>query len=153
MKRSNPLRCVVAIAAVATLSLSVVPLVALADDPFDASTRASGASLVAPSLAAGVVVAGTLSTLQLSGKAVVASVETVADGTVVVLRGASEAETASVRVAGTLSVGVGTAVRVVATSTGCALIAAGRMIAFVPNAVGRELIHQSRTTALRGEGR
>ncbi len=139
--------------AASSLSMGAMPLAARADGPLDASTRASAASALAPSVAAGVLVAGTLGALQLSGQAVVASVETVADGTVIVLRGASDAGTASIRVAGAVSVGVGTAVRVVATSTGCAIVAAGRMIAFVPNAVGRELVRQSRTTALRAGDR
>jgi hypothetical protein len=125
------------------------PYSAQAGDPADPSTRASAASILTPSVAAGVLVGGTLSTLQLSGQAVVASVETVADGTVIVLRGASDAGTASVRVAGAVSVGVGSAVRVVAMSTGCALMAAGQMIAFIPNEVGKSLVHQSRATALR----
>jgi hypothetical protein len=125
------------------------PYTAEAGGPADPSTRASTGSILTPSVAAGVLVAGTLSTLQLTGQAVVASVETVADGTVIVLRGASDAGTTSVRVAGAVSVSVGTAVRVVAMSTGCALMAAGQMIAFIPNDVGNSLVHQSRATALR----
>lgn len=125
---------------------------ARAADPGDASTRESGASIAVPSVAGGVLVAGTLSTLMLAGQAVVASVEAAAGGTVVVLRGASDAGTATIRLAGDASVAtglaVGTVVRVVATGAGCALIAAGRVVAFIPDAAGRALVHQSRRTAV-----
>jgi len=41
------------------------------------------------------------------------------------------------------SVAVGASVRVVAESTGYALIASGHLLAFIPNAVGQLLLHQS----------
>lgn len=41
------------------------------------------------------------------------------------------------------SVAVGASVRVVAESTGYALIASGQLLAFIPNAVGQLLLHQS----------
>jgi len=148
MERSNARRTALLLGLVVACALTSP---ARAADPSTASTRASAASVLTPSAAAGVLVAGSLSTLQLSGQAVVASVETVADGTVIVLRGASDAGAASVRVAGDVGVAVVSTVRVVAMSTGCALIATGRMIAFIPNEAGRALIHQSRVTALRGD--
>jgi hypothetical protein len=146
MNRSNPLRNALLLS---LLVAAGVPAASQAADPFDASTRASAASVLAPSVAGGVLIAGSLSALQLSGQAVVASVETVAEGTVLVLRGASEVGTVSVRIVGGASVAAGSVVRVVAMSTGCALIAAGRMIAFIPNEVGTALVHQSRVTAQR----
>ncbi len=148
MDRSFSVRNLVA----ATLAVAGLVPAARAADPVAASTRASAASLLAPSVAGGVLVSGTLGALQLSGEAVVASVATVADGTIVVLRGASDAGAATIRLAGDASVAtglaVGTAVRVVATGTGCALIVAGRMIALIPDAAGRALVHQSGRTAL-----
>ncbi len=143
------------VAAMLTLSFASSP--ARADGPLDASTRASTASVLAPSVAGGVLVAGTLSALQLGGEAVVderrdsgGRHDRRAPGRV---GAASEATTASVRIAGQALVGVGTVVRVVAMSTGCALIAGGRTIAFVPNAAGQALLHRSRATALRGGDR
>jgi hypothetical protein len=44
-------------------------------------------------------------------------------------------------------VGVGTSIQVVAESTGTALIAAGRILAFIPNEVGRSLLFHARHTA------
>ena len=41
------------------------------------------------------------------------------------------------------SVVAGTSVRVVAESTGYALIASGQLLAFIPNAIGQALLHQS----------
>lgn len=41
------------------------------------------------------------------------------------------------------SVAVGTSVRVVAESTGYAVIASGQLLAFIPNAIGQMLMHQS----------
>jgi hypothetical protein len=41
------------------------------------------------------------------------------------------------------SIAVGTSVRVVAESTGYALIASGQLLAFIPNAIGQALLYQS----------
>ena len=48
--------------------------------------------------------------------------------------------------AGGLSVAAGTAVVVTAISTGWVLSAAGRAIAFVPNAIGNALLYNERVT-------
>lgn len=124
-----------------------------AADAFQASAQASKASALSAASTVAVVVVGSLETLALSGRAVVASVEAVGDGSIVVLRGVAQggavATSASIHVAGAVSVAAGTVVEVVTTTTGCALMAAGRMIAFVPNEVGRGLIRQSHATAAR----
>ena len=49
---------------------------------------------------------------------------------------------ASSTAARSASVAVGTSVRVVAESTGYALIASGQLLAFIPNAVGQALLYQ-----------
>jgi hypothetical protein len=75
-------------------------------------------------------------------------VETVADGVVVVLKGASDGVTVSVRLSGNaaqgLSTAVGTAVTVTAISTGYVLVMSGTALAFIPNEVGQALLHHSR---------
>jgi hypothetical protein len=53
----------------------------------------------------------------------------------------------SADVAGAASVGIGTSVRVVAESTGTALIAGGRLLAFIPNELGRSLLFHARQTS------
>jgi hypothetical protein len=50
---------------------------------------------------------------------------------------------ASTRAAKGASVAAGTSIRVVAESTGYALMASGQLLAFVPNAIGQALLHQS----------
>ena len=128
--------------------------VAFAADPGQSSvaaSEASGASVVAVGSA---VVVGSLATMALAGSAVVASVETVGDVSVVVLRGVSDASDVTLRIAGGVSVVAGSIVEVVALGTGCALMTAGRMVAFIPNQIGRALVHQRPLAALRrGEPR
>ena len=77
------------------------------------------------------------------GGLVVASVELVtltlknaATGSQYVIKASGKAVQAA-------SVAVGTSVRVVAESTGYAVIASGKLLAFIPNAIGNALLHQS----------
>ena len=95
-----------------------------------------------------VVVAGSLSMLAGSGEIVVASIENVGEGIVVVLKGASEAGGASIQMSAKaaegLSLAAGTVVNVVAMSTGYALVLSGKAIAFIPNELGKALLHHSK---------
>lgn len=79
---------------------------------------------------------------------VVRAVRATADGVEVSLQGVSGAIETSATVARdaaeAASIGVGTSVRVVAESTGYALVASGVLLAFVPNEIGRSLLHHSR---------
>ena len=115
---------------------------ALAQGPSNASA-ASQASLAA----SGFVVAGSSELIRGSAQLTVVAVQTVGESVVIVLRGASEAGTVSVRTSETIaraaSVAAGTSVRVVAESVGYALYVGAQLIAFVPNEIGRALIHQS----------
>jgi hypothetical protein len=111
------------------------------------SCGVSNASLAIPA-ASGIVVGGSLSVVAASGIVIVKGVETVGDSVVVVFKGASDAATASVRLTGQAARGaslvVGSAVEVVAVSTGSLLVASGKAIAFIPNEIGLALLHQSR---------
>ena len=82
-----------------------------------------------------------------SAQLTVVAVQTVGESVVIVMRGASEAVTVSVRTSAKLaqeaSVAAGSAVRVVAESVGHALYVGARLIAFVPNEIGRSLIHHA----------
>lgn len=95
-----------------------------------------------------VVVGGSLSMLVASGQVVVASVETVGEGIVIVLKGASEAGGASIQMstqaAKGLSLAAGSVVNVVALSTGHMLVMSGKAIAFIPNELGKALLHHSK---------
>lgn len=79
---------------------------------------------------------------------VVRAVNATAKGVELSLQGVSGAietsATIATEVAEAASVGVGTSVRVVAESTGHALVASGVLLAFVPNEIGRALLHHSR---------
>jgi len=80
----------------------------------------------------------------------VAAVYTVAEGTVWVLERASDGVRLSVTVgsaaAGALSLGVGAVVTATAFSAGWVLSAAGQVICFIPNEIGRALLHNERVT-------
>ena len=78
----------------------------------------------------------------------VVSVTALADGTLIVLERAADGARASVLlasgVAGGISVASGTTVVVTAMATGWLLSAAGQVIAFIPNELGRALLHNER---------
>jgi len=78
----------------------------------------------------------------------VIAVEASADGTVYLLERASDGARASIKVAGRAADGVskavGTSVLVSVIGTGVVLSAAGEVLAFVPNAIGRALLHNER---------
>jgi len=80
----------------------------------------------------------------------VVAVEASATGAVWVLERASDGARSTLRLsaqtAGGLSVVVGTAVLVTVLSTGWVLSAAGTAIAFIPNEIGRALLHNERVT-------
>ena len=100
------------------------------------------------------VLFGSMSALVASGNVVVKGIEASGDATIVVLAGASNAAEASIKLSGRvaegLSVAVGTTVSVVAMSTGYVLVASGKVIAFIPNEIGKALLHQSRVATPRG---
>jgi len=78
----------------------------------------------------------------------VVAVEASADGTVYLLERASDGARASVKVMGRaaniVSAAVGTGVLVSVIGSGVVLSAAGEVLAFVPNAIGRALLHNER---------
>ncbi len=77
------------------------------------------------------------------GGLVVGSVEVVTLTIKNVVTGSQYVIKASGKAAQGASVAVGTSVRVVAESTGYAVIASGQLLAFIPNAIGQALLHQS----------
>ena len=104
------------------------------------------ASAVGASATAVVVVPAALS---VGGSVLtVVAVEASADGTVYLLERASDGARASVKVMGYaangVSAAVGTSVLVSVIGCGIVLSAAGDVLAFVPNAIGRALLHNER---------
>lgn len=100
-------------------------------------------SVAAPAaLGASVLVGGSMLT--------VVAVEAVSGATVWVLERASDGARFSVTLAGASVAGVsvvaGTAVVVTAFSAGWVLSAAGKAIAYIPNEIGKALLHNERVT-------
>ena len=104
-----------------------------------------GASAVAGAVLAVPVVLSTAGAVL-----VVKTVESTARGTVVVLERASDGAQASIeltgRAVGGASLAAGTLVTVSVIGAGVLLSAAGEVIAFIPNALGRALLHNERLT-------
>lgn len=122
----------------ASVALSALPLASVVGV---AGSAAAGAAAVS-ALPVALTVSGAV--------LVVKSVEVSARGTVYVLERASDGALASVelsgRAASAVAVGVGTAVAVSVIGTGVVLSAAGEVLCFIPNALGRALLHNERLT-------
>jgi hypothetical protein len=114
------------------------------------STDASNASQLVTEGSA-TVVYGSLSAVAASGTVVLDSVEVGAEASVIVLAGAAGAAKAAVRLSGAAarqaSLVAGASVNAIATSTGTLLVAGGKVLAFIPNEIGKALIHHSRVSA------
>ena len=119
---------------------------ARAQDSFMASVAASHASLAA----SGLIVEGSVGVLRAGSELTVAAVRLLADASVIVLRDVTTGSEVSVRVASTVvgmtALTIGESVLVVAEAAGSSLIAAGKLIAFIPNDVGSSLLYQARST-------
>lgn len=135
-RRIQQMACGVALTAIVAWS----PAWAQSDELSGASVLLAmplAVSVAAPSvvLSAGVVLT-------------VVAVEAVAEGTVWVLQRASDGARVVIKVAGKVagaaSVAAGTAVTVSAVGAGVVLSAAGQVLAFVPNTLGRALLHNER---------
>jgi hypothetical protein len=108
------------------------------------------ASVVVAGSAAGSVVALPLVLSGAGAVLVVKAVEASARGTVYVLERASDGARTSIEIAGkgvgAASLAVGTVVTVSVISAGVLLSAAGQALAFIPNELGRALLHNERLT-------
>jgi hypothetical protein len=133
----------------------------LAAGPAQAQSEASIALSALPVAsvvtAAGSAAAGTVAVsalpvaLAVSGAVlVVKAVEVSARGTVIVLERASDGARASVELSGQVASGValglGTVVGVSVMGAGVLLSAAGELLCFIPNTLGRALLHNERIT-------
>ena len=120
----------------ASVGLSMLPVASVVGA---ASVAGSAASAVV-ALPAALSVGGAMLT--------VVAVEASVDGTVYLLERASDGARASVKVSGRVANGasqvVGTTVLVSVIGTGVVLSVAGEVLAFLPNALGRALLHNER---------
>lgn len=122
----------------ASVALSMLPVASVASVATTASVGAAALSVLPSALfTAGAVL-------------VVKTVESTARGTVYVLERASDGARVSVEVAAGaasgVAAGIGTVVTVSVIGTGVLLSAAGEVLAFIPNELGRALLHNERVT-------
>lgn len=118
---------------VGTMSILAAPVVSVA-----ASGHGDSAGPAAGSVA-----------VVLGGAYVVSGIgQSVADGVEVVLTSVSSAAKLSVKLAGrtadAIGLSVGATVQVVSETTGTLLVASGKVVAFIPNALGEALLSQKR---------
>ncbi len=122
----------------ASAALSLLPVASVIGAASVAGTAASAVVAVPAALSVG----GSVLT--------VVAVEASIDGTVYLLERASDGARASVKVTGRALNGaatvVGTSVVVGVIGTGVVLSAAGEVLAFIPNAIGRALLHNEKLT-------
>ena len=120
----------------ASAALSLLPVASVVGTASVASTAAGAVAAVPVALSVG----GAVLTVR--------AVEASAVGTVYLLERASDGAQVSVEVVGRgvagLAYAVGTVVTCSVIGTGVILSAAGEAIAFVPNAIGRALLHNER---------
>ena len=113
------------------------------------ASTASANSSAALSMATASLVAGSAATLATASQLTVAAMEVVGESVVMVLKDVSKgvevSVQASAKVAGNASLAVGSVITVTASAAGWSLYQAGRLIAFIPNEVGRSLIHHEKT--------
>lgn len=139
------------IAACAILAGASTPFYAYSQtdaSAFSAISAMPVASVVGAS--AGAVVAIPVAFSTAGAVLVVKGVEASAKGTVYVLERMSDGARASVEVSGKAASGasaaVGTVVFVSVISTGVVLSVAGKVIAFIPNEIGKALLHNERVS-------
>lgn len=98
--------------------------------------------------AGSMVVQGSLLCVTGSAEFVVESSVVVASGVVIVMKGASDAASVTVQLSGEglrqLGLVSGAILHATAVSTGHILISAGKVIAFIPNEIGKALLHHAR---------
>jgi len=120
----------------ASAALSLLPVASVVG----AASAAGAVGATALALPAALSVGGAVLTVK--------AVEASADGTVYLLERASDGAQASVRLmdrgARAVSVATGASVEVSVIGTGVLLSAAGEVLAFIPNAIGRALLHDER---------
>lgn len=123
---------------------------ALAAPTLPAAAHGSGASELSAlsMLPVAVSVAAPVGLLSAGALFSVVAVEAASNGTLWVLERASDGARASVVVSGAMAAGasmvVGAAITCTAMSAGWVLSSAGRAIAFIPNEIGRALLHNER---------
>jgi hypothetical protein len=115
-----------------------------ADSVTDASRASIDASVAIPVT----LVAGTAQFFRDAGQLSVTGVKTVGNVSTVTLRGLANGAEASVQVSSKAiegsAIGVGVVLQATVSATGALLVSGGKALMFVPNEVGKSLLHHSR---------
>jgi hypothetical protein len=131
---------------VLALAASLLPGAVFAQDLSNASANASAGV----SQATAVVVAGSVSVLATTASLAVMALETIGESAVVVLTDLSAGASVSIKASGEAlgqgSVAVGTVLSVAAGAAGYAIYHGSHLIAFIPNEIGKSLVHHSKLT-------
>jgi hypothetical protein len=126
----------------ASLVLSALPVASVVGT----ASAVTGSAAVAGAAVSAVPVAFSV----MGASLVIKAVEVTASGTLYVLERVSDGAQASVRISGHMAsgvvTGVGTVVGVSAIATGVLLSTAGEVLAFIPNGLGRALLHNEKIT-------
>lgn len=155
MNKSLRAVCVAASLALTGLAGSAVPLQARAQSEASAALSLMPVASVVGSAAVGGSAVGAAvaipAALSINGAVLVlVAGEASATGTVYLLERASDGARASINVSGRAAQGVsavaGAAVLVSVVATGVVLSVAGEVLAFIPNAIGRALLHNEKLT-------
>lgn len=141
----NVKRTLVTLAAAACIaSFAATP--AAATDSTAASAEGSQAAIAG----SGMMLDGSANVIRAGGALTIAGITAAGDASVIVLRDVATGSEASLRVGADVaqagSLAVGQTVSVVAEATGMSLFAGGRLVAFVPNEIGRALVYAARST-------
>ena len=118
--------------------------------PADTDCPSCGVSRAseALSIAGNTVIQGSLMGISASGSLIVESVKASASGVVVVLHASADAASVTLQLSGEVlqhaALASGTVIEVSAVSTGHLLISAGKVIAFIPNELGKALLHHEK---------
>ena len=141
----NVKRTLVTLAAAACIaSFAATP--AAATDSTAASAEGSQAAIAG----SGMMLDGSANVIRAGGARPLAGITAAGDASAIVLRDGATGSEASLRVGAEVaqagSLAVGQTVSVVAEATGMSLFAGGRLVAFVPNEIGRALVYAARST-------
>jgi hypothetical protein len=100
------------------------------------------------SLATSKVLSGSIDMSAATGSIVIESVVASADTTIIVAKASGEAASVTIELSGKglqqLGLASGKVLSISATTTGHLLISAGKAIAFIPNEIGKALIHHEK---------
>ena len=130
----------------ALLSWMIAVSCAQANSVTDPSRASINASIGIPVA----LVDGSAQLFKDGGQLLITGVKTAGNVSVITLRGLAGGAEASVQVSSKLiegsAIGVGSALQTTVSATGVLLVAAGKALMFVPNEMGKSLLHHSRAT-------